>query len=163
MRLWLALALPAALFAGPTNARENIGVYGVWGAFLDRGPSRCFAVAKALESPFAREFKPYVTIGLWPKSKVRNQFHARLSRKVGDGSRVTLVAGGQSFALVAKDARVWSNGQTADNAIVAAIRATQQLRIHGRDQKGRRFTDRYDLDGAATAIDAATLRCASLI
>jgi hypothetical protein len=32
--------------------------------------------------------------------------------------------------------------------------------VHGRTQAGASFSDRYELRGAATAIDAAALGCA---
>jgi hypothetical protein len=35
------------------------------------------------------------------------------------------------------------------------------MRVDSRDASGRRFVDRYLLDGAPTAIDAAAARCAS--
>ena len=41
-----------------------------------------------------------------------------------------------------------------------AARSSGGMRVESRDQAGARFTDRYALDGAATAIDAAAARCA---
>ena len=46
------------------------------------------------------------------------------------------------------------------NIVVAAVRAGSGMRIQARDQAGGRFTDRYLLDGAPTAVDAAAARCA---
>ena len=45
-------------------------------------------------------------------------------------------------------------------AIIAAVRAASGMRIDSRDASGRRIIDRYLLDGAPTAIDAAAARCA---
>ena len=36
------------------------------------------------------------------------------------------------------------------------------MSVSATDSAGRRFTDRYSLDGAATAMDAATIGCARL-
>lgn len=47
-----------------------------------------------------------------------------------------------------------------DAAVVAALRSATRMSITARDESGRRFTDRYDLAGAATAIDAAVVGCA---
>jgi hypothetical protein len=36
------------------------------------------------------------------------------------------------------------------------------MSVTGTDKAGRRFTDRFSLKGAATAMDAATVGCASV-
>ena len=46
-----------------------------------------------------------------------------------------------------------------DAAIIAAMRSAPSMRITAIGTNGRRFTDTYELAGAATAIDAATLGC----
>ena len=48
-------------------------------------------------------------------------------------------------------------------AIIAAMRGARSMRVEARDQRGRRFADRYLLDGAPTAIDAAAAGCAGKI
>jgi hypothetical protein len=45
-------------------------------------------------------------------------------------------------------------------AILAAARGATSMRVEARDAAGRRFADRYLLDGAPTAIDAAAAGCA---
>jgi hypothetical protein len=47
-----------------------------------------------------------------------------------------------------------------DAAIVAAVRSAATMSVSARDAVGKRFTDRYSLAGAATAMDAATVGCA---
>jgi len=47
-----------------------------------------------------------------------------------------------------------------DAAIVAAMRSAGTMSVSATDSAGRRFTDRYSLEGAATALDAATVGCA---
>jgi hypothetical protein len=47
-----------------------------------------------------------------------------------------------------------------DAAIVAAMRTAPKMTIRGTDTRGRRFANTYSLEGAATAMDAATLACA---
>jgi hypothetical protein len=49
-----------------------------------------------------------------------------------------------------------------DAAILAAMRSAPQMTVSARDSRGRRFSDRYILEGAATALDAATVGCARL-
>jgi hypothetical protein len=47
-----------------------------------------------------------------------------------------------------------------DAAIVAAMRSADSMSVTATDRSGHRFTDRYSLRGAATAMDAATVGCA---
>ena len=74
-----------------------------------------------------------------------------------------LTIGNQPFLLVSRGDWVWSSGPRQDQAIIAAARSAQSMKIEARDERGRRFADRYLLDGAPTAIDAAAARCAGKI
>ena len=51
-------------------------------------------------------------------------------------------------------------GQKSQQAIIAALRHSAQMRVEGRDVAGRRLVDPSALAGAPTAIDAAAARCA---
>jgi len=90
------------------------------------------------------------------------QFHARLSRVPRAGASVIAGVGGQQFLLVSSGQWAWSRDSRQDEALIAAVRSADALRIQSRDGAGRRFTDHYPLDFAPTAIDAAAARCASL-
>ena len=74
-----------------------------------------------------------------------------------------LTIGERPFLLVARGDWAWSRGRTQDLAIIDAARAATSMRIEARDAGGRRFTDRYLLAGAPTAIDAAAAACAGKI
>jgi hypothetical protein len=88
------------------------------------------------------------------------EFHARLRRVPRPNTSVMLKAGNQPFLLVARGDWAWSSGPLQEQAIMAAARGGGWMSIEARDSAGRRFTDYYALDGAATAIDAAAARCA---
>ena len=90
----------------------------------------------------------------------RGQFFAQLSRMPRQGSTVILTVGNQPFLLVATGGWAWSRDPAQVAAIIAAVRAAGGMRIDSRDQAGARFVDRYLLEGAPTAIDAAAARCA---
>ena len=90
------------------------------------------------------------------------QFHARLSRLPRPGASVIAAIGGQQFLLVSNGQWAWGRDPRQDEALMAAVRSADLLRIQSRDGAGRRFTDHYPLDFAPTAIDAAAARCASL-
>lgn len=149
----------ALMVSTPLMARESLGVFANWGAFASADEQRCYAIAMADDSPFSRERQPYATITTWPDRQMRGQFHARLSRTARQGSVVTLRIGRQNFSLLTRGMRVWAQDRAMDAAISAAMRSATRMRVLGRDRKGRRFTDTYTLQGAATAMDAATLAC----
>lgn len=133
-----------------------------WGAFRDPGVPRCYAIAMANPSTLERDYQPYLAIGTWPRRNQRGQVHVRLSRQLAAGTTITLTVGGQKFALVGGGAEAWAADGRADAAIVAAMRSAPTLSISARDAKGRPFGNTYELAGAATAMDAATVGCASL-
>lgn len=131
---------------------------GHWAA-LDRG-GECEAASRALR--IARKGEPQARAGFaFDATRRRDgQFYARLSRSLRPGSSAMLTVGDRPFMLVARGDWAWSRGPAQEAAIIAAVRDAGGMRIEGRDASGRRFTDRYLLDGASTAIDAAAARCA---
>ena len=151
-------ALLLLLIAAPLAARESLGVYESWAAFKDPSPLRCYAIAKAEGKPAA---PAYATVSNWPDKGVRGAVHIVLSREVAAKGAVRLVVGSQRFDLVAKGRNAWAADARGDAAIVAAMRSASRMSVSASSDKGGRFTDRYALAGAATAIDAATVGCAS--
>ena len=82
------------------------------------------------------------------------------SDKASFDRTLSLTIGGQRFELTGGGADAWASGKAADAAIVAAMRSAPRMAVSGVDSAGRRFSDRYSLDGVATAMDAATVGCA---
>ncbi|MCZ8369191.1 MAG: hypothetical protein O9293_04355 [Porphyrobacter sp.] len=153
-RFW-PLALLA--LAAPLAARESLGVYDSWAAFRDTDPQRCYAIAKAQGKVRA---PAYATVSQWPGKQVRGAVHIVLSREVAAKGSVRLAVGGKRFDLVAKGRNAWAADAQGDAAIIAAMRSAAIMSVSASAMKGGRFTDRYTLAGAATAIDAATIGCA---
>lgn len=149
-----------ALLPAPLQARDSLGVFGQWGAFRDSAVPRCYAIAQA-ESQRA-EHPGYLGIGTWPRRQVRGQVNVRLSRNLAAGTPIRLAIGAQRFELTGGGADAWATDPRMDAAVVAAMRSTATMSVSAVDHAGRRFTDRYRLDGAATAMDAATVGCARL-
>tara|TARA_B100000678_G_scaffold287550_1_gene294335 strand:- start:430 stop:903 length:474 start_codon:yes stop_codon:yes gene_type:complete len=154
------IAALASLLAAPALARSSLGVFDDWGAFRDPRLPRCYAISKGERSRGARDFEPYATVGTWPKRKVRNQIHLRLSRRLAQDGTVTLRIGGNTYTLTAGEADAWAQDRQMDAAIVAAMRSGSRMSVSATDRGGNRFTDLYSLSGVATAIDAATIACA---
>ncbi|MFC3173116.1 hypothetical protein ACFOD9_02505 [Novosphingobium bradum] len=160
--LALGLALGLAAGAAPVAARDSLGMFGAWGAFRDPAVPRCYAIAMAEPSSLAREFQPYAAVGTWPRQGERGQVHLHLSRRLAPGRPVTLTIGGQRFVLVSGAADAWAQDRRMDAAIVAALRSAPTMAVSARDAAGRSFGNSWRLDGAATAMDAATVGCARL-
>jgi hypothetical protein len=138
-------------------------VFGEWGAFRDPQVPRCYAIAAAqVDSRTAaqREHAPFASVGTWPQRAVRGQLHFRLSRNVSASPSIALAIGSQRFTLTGGGGDAWAKDQSMDAAIVAAMRSAGTMSLSATDRAGRRFTDRYSLEGAATALDAATVGCA---
>lgn len=163
-RFAIVVGISAVLFASPLAARDALGVFGAWGAFRDPQVPRCYAIAAAepARAGDSRVRAPFASIGTWPKRQLRGQMHLRLSRDAAAGKTINLVVGNQRFVLTGSGADAWAVDRRMDAAVVAAMRSAATLSISATDSAGRRFTDRYSLAGAASAMDAATLGCARI-
>lgn len=156
---WLGGALLVLISSQAFAAKTNLGVFGDWGAFRDADQGRCYAIATAQPDPRQRERQPFMTVATWPRPAIHGQVHWQLARVAGPSGVVAQVAG-QSFRLRAQGANAWAQDARMDAAIKAAMRSARTLSLVYRDSRGRRFSDKYRLQGAATALDAATLACA---
>jgi hypothetical protein len=140
--------------------RQAIGVYSQWGAFAEKEPRRCFAIAKPARSLKPREWKPFASVSYWPGRGVWAQLHFKLSRRKREGSAVLLRIDGRPFQLLAGGADAWAPDASGDAEIVNAMRSGIDMVLETRSDRGVWVRDYYQLRGAATAIDAAALACA---
>ena len=85
-----------------------------------------------------------------------------MSRKMAERPGASLRIGERRFALTGGGGDAWAQDKATDAAIVATMRSTDTMVVSARDARGRMFSDRYDLAGAATAMDAATVGCARM-
>jgi len=154
--------LGALAVASPALARDALGMFGGWAAFRDPAAPRCYAIAMAAPSTKSREFQPYADVAWWPRAQVRGQVHFRLSRKLAANAAIFLSIGGQRIVLVGGGADAWAPDKRGDAAIIAAMRSAREMTVSARDASGQGFSNTWTLDGAATAMDAATVGCASL-
>ena len=159
----LAVLLLLAV-AAPLQAKQSLGVFGDWGAFRDalrsEGGPRCYAIAMPAPSRLQRDHEPYATIASWPRRNIRGQVHLRLSRTIRANAAITLIVSGKRFALSGSGADAWAQDRGGDAAIVAAMRSAGSMTVSSTDASGRRFSNTYTLDGASSAMDAATIACA---
>lgn len=157
----LALVL-LALTAAPAMAREALGMFGTWGVFRDPEAAHCYAIAMAQPSTKQRDFQPYADVAWWPRQQVRGQVHFRLSRKLQPGAPITLSIGGQKIPLTGGSADAWAIDKRGDAAIMAAMRSAGEMTVSARGANGQGFSNTWNLDGAATAMDGAAVACAKV-
>jgi hypothetical protein len=146
------------LFAAPAAGQQIVFAGGHW-ASIDRGAT-CEAGSRALRIAAKGKIQARAGFAFDSDGPRRGQFFALLSRVPRPGSTVVLTVGNQPFLLVSNGLWAWSSGAEQEQAIIAAARDAGGMTVRSRDRGGGRFTDRYMLDGAATAIDAAAARCA---
>lgn len=156
------LVLAAVLLATPALARDALGLFGSWATFRDGQAPRCYAIAKALPSAKQRDYQPYADVAWWPRQAVRGQVHFRLSRKLQPGAPIVLSIGGQRLNLVGGGGDAWAADKRMDAAVIAAMRSASEMTVSARDADGQGFSNTWQLDGAATAMDAAAVGCAGL-
>jgi hypothetical protein len=161
MRFLVAVLMTLAL-AAPALGRDPLGVFGNWAAFRDPAVPRCYAIAMAAPSSLQREYQPYASIGTWPKRGVRGQVHLRVSRQLANSTPIVLNVGGQRFQLTGGGGDAWAADKRMDAAIVAAMRSAASMTVNARGADGRGFSNTWDLGGAATAMDAASVGCARI-
>lgn len=155
-----AMAMALSL-AGIAMARDSLGVFSTWGAFRDPAIPRCYAIAmpeKALGR--SQDFQPYFTVGFWPGRAIRSAVHVRLPRRLSPGSKVIVSFPEANFALQTGQADAWPADQTTNAGILAQMRSARSMIVIARGADGRTVRDRYELDGAGSAMDAAALGCA---
>lgn len=157
MRLAAFILLLLAGSAAAAAPSRLIIARGAWAGF-DRGPA-CEALAKPLAPARRQDAQPYVAIAFDRAGPRQGQLFAQFRRPLRPGSSVVLTVGDQPFLLVGRGAAAWSKDARQEAAILAAVRAAGGMRIEARDSAGRRMADRYLLDGAPTAIDAAAAAC----
>lgn len=155
------IAILAALVtsAAPLNARI-IFAGGHWAAVERDGGRSCEALSRSeIEARKGRE-QARASFSFDRSGPRRGQLHLTLSRPARPGTTVLLSVADQSFLLATRGNHAWSRGPAQEAAIMAAVRRASDMRVRVRDAAGRRFSDRYLLGGAPTAIDAAAVACA---
>ena len=103
----------------------------------------------------------WAAVSAWPKRNVRGELHFRLSRVVRPGSAVILTIDDVPFTLTASGRDAWAATRDGERAAVAAMRRGVAMAVRSRDERGRAFLNGYRLAGAASAIDAMLIACAT--
>lgn len=154
-RLTLPLIAAGLTFASPANSSITFA-RGQWAAL--QFDARCEARGRALKNPSRPP--AFAGFAFGAGDRPAGQFYAKLGRAARAGSTVIVTIGDHPFLLRGNGEWAWSRDAGQQSAIIAAARYATGMRVETRDTSGRRSIDRYPLDGAATAIDAAAAACA---
>jgi len=152
----LLLFLSATAVASPTIVAAD----GQWAA-LSQGRT-CEAAARSLGTVYKDRPSARASLAFDAGGPRHGQFAVRLSRVPRPGASVMLHVGATPFLLMSQGDMAWSRGPGQEQAIVAAMRVSGGMRIEARSPGGGRIVDRYSLDGAPLAIDAAAACAAAL-
>ena len=144
------------LFVAPSVVAAD----GQWAA-LSQGRT-CEAASRSLGVVFKDRPPARASLSFDAGGPRRGQFAARLSRVPRPGATVMLHVGSQPFLLMSQGDMAWSRGPAQEQAILAAMRVNGGMRVEARSPGGGRIVDRYSLDGAPLAIDAAAACAAAL-
>jgi hypothetical protein len=153
----LNLQVSLLLLAAPAIVAAD----GQW-ATLEQGRT-CEAAAKSIGVAYKDRPPARASLSFDSGGPRHGQFAARLSRIPRAGATVMLHIGNQPFLLMAQGDMAWSRGPRQEQAIIAAIRVNGGMRVESKSPAGGRIVDRYSLDGAPLAIDAAAACSAALV
>ena len=138
---------------------ELVQARGQWAALKDDG--RCRAMARSLRDAARGQPQAYAAFLFGSDRRQAGVLSVRLSRPARTGASIVLTVGDRPFLLKGAGHFAWSRGPAQEAAIIAAIRGAGGMRVEARDPAGRRTVDRYLLNGAPTAIDAAAAACST--
>jgi len=153
----LTLVISASALAAP----EIVAADGQWAA-LHQGRT-CEAAVRSVGVVYKDRQPARASLSFDAGGPRRGQFTVRLSRLPRAGATVMLHVGDQPFLLMNQGDMAWSRGPKQEQAIIEAIRASGGMRIEARSPGGGRIVDRYSLEGAPLAIDAAAACAAGLV
>lgn len=142
-----------ALLLAMSPAPAIVAARGHWAAL--RQGRTCEAATRSLRPPPKGRPPARASLSFDAGGPRRGQFAARLSRIPRAGASVMLVIGETQFLLMPQGDMAWSRGPRQEARIIAALRSAGGMRIEARSSGGGRIVDRYMLDGAPLAIDAA--------
>jgi hypothetical protein len=155
------IAVPLLFLASTAAATPAIvAADGQWAA-LSRGRT-CEAASRSVGTVYQDRPPARASLAFDAGGPRHGQFAARLSRVPRPGASVMLHIGDTPFLLMTQGDMAWSRGPAQEQAIIAAMRANAGMLIEARSAGGGRIVDRYSLDGAPVAIDAAAACAATL-
>jgi hypothetical protein len=155
----LLLPLPAA---AQTQATE-LGTHRSWSSYTypESGSKVCFMASKPTKSlpAGARRGEIYAMVTHRPGQNSRGVVSFVAGYTFKSNSEVELTIGNQRFSLFTDGDTAWARDDTADRAILQAIRAGASMTVVGTSSRGTKTTDTYSLAGSSAALEAINKAC----
>jgi hypothetical protein len=142
-------------------APSIVAADGQWAAL--RQGNTCEAASRSLGTAYKNREPARASLSFDAGGPRHGQFAARLSRLPRPGATVMLHVGDQPFLLLSRNDMAWSRGPKQERAIIAAMRSNGGMRVEARSSGGSRIVDRFSLEGAPLAIDAAAACAVGLV
>lgn len=164
LRVLLSVALLSAS-AAPAAAAEAkaIGTFGSWTAYsFGEGKAKiCYvhAVPQKSEGEYSKRGATYLQISHRPADKALNVVNVVAGYAYKQGSEAEAVVDGNKYTLFTNGEGAWAIDAKADAALVAAMKAGNQLVVRGTSARGTLTADTYSLKGFTAAVAAIGKAC----
>jgi len=143
-------------------AQQTLGSFQDWTAFSDGSERRiCYigSVPKKKEGNYTVRGDTYVLATHRPGEKVFGEISVEAGYTYKPGSEVEVTIDGQTFKLFTQGGNAWAYDEKADQALVNAMRAGQQMVVKGTSTRGTLTTDTYSLTGFTAAMQSIDKAC----
>lgn len=163
--LFLAVALTLFLFANLARAQDSgfIDTYDDWSAFAvkQEGAQVCYLGSEPLKSEgnYKKRGTVLFLVTHRPKDKSMNVVNFQAGYVFKNGSEVSLLIGGQTYALFTQSGDAWAKDTKTDSAIVQSMIKGAQMIVKGTSSLGTLTTDTFSLKGFSAAYKAASKAC----
>lgn len=138
---------------------------GDWSVFIHQnaGGRVCFAASAPTDmrprSATPRRSAVVFYVTAWQKGNIRNEISVKLGYPMKAKSSAAVTAGGRRFSLPADKDRAFTKNLSEEQKLLAAMAGGGSMVVKATSARGTATTDRYSLEGLATAVRKAQQAC----
>lgn len=164
-RLFLAaLVAGLPLFASMAAEQRTIERFRAWTLYeYDDGATRlCYIASEpsASDGNYARRGPPAVLVTRLPAEPDSDEVSVQPGYPYLSDSRVAVaVDGSEKFTMFTQGEYAWTDGRSADAALIAAMKRGREMTVRGTSQKNTWSEDTYSLLGFTAAYNALQRTC----
>lgn len=155
MTRWIVLLI--ALLPGLALAQTYDRSFKDWSVFNYN--DTCYIGTAPIKQAgnYTHRGQPYVLV--ISRSKDVDEVNISSGYPYQSGKDVQITIDSKNFQLFTKDEVAWAYDEMTDAAIVAAMKAGNELTVHGVSQKGTLSDDTYSLSGFSAAYEHMKTKC----
>ena len=163
--LYFTVALLACGLLKTAQAQDTgfIDTFSDWSAFAvtEEGARVCYLGSEPQKSEgnYKKRGTVLFLVTHRPKDKSLNVVNFQAGYDFKEGSEVTVLIGGQSYALFTHAGDAWAKDTKTDSAIVQSMIRGSQMILKGTSARGTPTTDTFSLKGFTAAYKAAGKAC----